>query len=67
MAETVRAEKIQKMKNDVDQKLNLVKIYMGESKFALGKNNPDQVIFLCDRSIYELQTCVADLRAMMEL
>jgi hypothetical protein len=67
MAETVRAEKIQKIKNDVDQKLNLVKIYMGESRFALGKNDPAQVIFLCERSIYEMQTCVSDLRAMQEL
>ena len=45
----------------VKQEMNLVKLYMGEAQFALGKGDITQPTFLVNEAITKLRTIAAKL------
>lgn len=51
MTEQTKSEK----KYDIEQSINVARLTLGEAKFILGKDDLDQVEFLVERTIKELQ------------
>jgi len=58
--EQTKQEKI----NEIDQSLNLARVQLGEAKFVLGKGDTEQVKFLTNRTIIELNNILTKVEGL---